>query len=89
MIMENASLERIPSHIFFWKKDLVNLEIITWDYFFYTVPFQIISQCLIFPVLGTKLSETSMISISGNGSWQHKQNFRFNPLSPTVNYMKE
>ena len=62
---------------------------ITLDYYFYTVPFQIISQCLIFPVLGNKLSETYMISIFGDGSQQHKQNFRFNPLSPTVNYMKE
>ena len=57
--------------------------------FFYTVPFQIISQCLIFSVLGNKLSETSMISIFGNGSLQYKQNFHFNPLSPIVNYMKE
>ena len=68
MVMERVSLERIPLHIFFLKKDLVNLDMITLDYFFYTVLFQIISQCLIFPVPGNKLSETSMISIFGNGS---------------------
>ena len=61
MIMENASLERIPLHIFFLKKDSENLDMITLDLFFYTVPFQIISQCLIFPVLSIKLSETYMI----------------------------
>ena len=38
MIMENASLERIPLHIFFLKKDLENLDI-TLDLFFYIVPF--------------------------------------------------
>ena len=57
MIMENASLEIIPLHIFFWKGfgkswyDIFGLV-------FHTVPFPIISQGLIFPVLGIKLSET-------------------------------
>ena len=67
MIMENASLERIPLHIFL-KKDLENLDMISLDLFFYTVPFQIITQCLIFPVLCIKLSETYVISIFGNCS---------------------
>ena len=67
MIMEKASLARIPLHIFL-KKDLENLDMITLDLFFYTVPIQIITQCLIFPVLCIKLSETYMISIFGNCS---------------------
>ena len=69
MLMENASLERIPLHIFFLKKDLENVDMITLDLlFFNTVPFPIISQCLVFPVLGIKLSETYMLSIFGNCS---------------------
>ena len=59
MIMENASLEIIPLYIFFSGKGFVK----SWYdkfglFFFYTLPFQIISQCLIFPVLRNTLSET-------------------------------
>ena len=68
MIMENASLERIPLHIFVWKR-ICEISIwYLWICFFNTVPFQIISQCLIFPVLGIKLSETDIISIFGSCS---------------------